>query len=739
MDTALNRRAFLKVTALAGGGLLVATYFDPLTGLAQAPAAPMPRFVPNAFVKITADGVVTIMAKNPEIGQGIKTSLPMIIAEELDVTWAEVRIEQADLDESRYGQQLAGGSTATPTNYDPLRRVGASVRQMLVAAAAQQWNVPAEELSTSAGTVVHRASNRSLTYGQLAAAAAALPPPDMAAVRLKPAAEFKIIGKPTRNIDNPRIVTGQPVFSIDFTLPGMLWAVYQKSPVYGGKVATANLDEIKKLPGVRHAFIVEGTADLTGLMPGVAIVADSWWQAQSARRRLQVTWNDPPATLQQGSEAWTRRAVELSTQAPANPLRSDGTVDQALQGAAKVVEGGYSYPFLSHAPLEPQNCVARYQDGKLEFWAPSQAPGRAPAVLSGALKVAPENITIHLMRVGGGFGRRLTHDFMAEAGAIAKEIGVPVKVLWTREDDMGHDHYRPAGFHFLKGGLDQSGALVAWRNHFVTFGEGTTYPTAANLNPAEFPATFAPHLGVYASVMPLGVPTGLMRAPATNAYSWVFQSFIDELAHAAGKDPLQFRLDILALPRVNPANPRPANTAAGEVEPARVRGVLELVREKSGWGTRRLPNGRALGVAFQFAHRGYVAVVTDVSVASGTRVKVHKVWVAADIGGQIVNPTMAVNQVQGSVIEGLSSAMSWEITIERGRALQTNFHQYQAVRMAQAPPEIQVDFVVTNNPPTGLGEPALPPTIGAVCNAIFAATGKRIRSLPLTKSGFRWA
>src|SRR5688572_20865652 len=370
----LNRRGFLKVTALAGGGMMVATYLDPLTGVfAQAPPAPGVAFVPTAFVKITADNVVTIMSKNPEIGQGIKTSLPMLIAEELEVPWAEVRIEQADLDQSKYGQQNAGGSTATPNNYDPLRRVGASVRLMFVAAAAQTWGVPANECSAVSGSVLHRASNRSMTYGQLAAIAAKMTAPDMASVPLKPAASFTIIGKAKTGVDNRAIVTGQPTFGIDFTLPGMLFAVYEKCPVYGGTVVSANLDEIKTLPGVRHAFVVTGTTDTRGLMPGVAIVADSWWQAQTARRRLRVAWNEG-TTAQQSSEGFARQAAEIAKQKPGFPLRVDGNVDQALQGATKVVEAAYAYPFISHAPLEPQNCTAHYANGKMEIWAPTQTP-----------------------------------------------------------------------------------------------------------------------------------------------------------------------------------------------------------------------------------------------------------------------------------------------------------------------------------------------------------------------------
>jgi isoquinoline 1-oxidoreductase beta subunit len=722
---ALNRRTFLRVSALAGGGMLLGSYFEPAATAATAPAAAA-EFTPNAFIRIASDGAVTIFAKNPEIGQGVKTSLPMIIAEELAVDWKRVTIEQASVDESRFGEQGAGGSSSTPDNWDPHRRVGAAARMMLIAAAAQTWHVPVSECLARAGRVVHQPSGKTLGYGELTATAATMPAPDLKTVALKDPKDYTIVGQAIGGVDNPAIVTGKPLFGIDVKVPGMLHAVFEKCPVFAGTVASANLDAIKALPGVKAAFVVDGGKDLEGLLGGVAIVGDTWWAAQSARKQLKVTWNEGP-TASQSSVGFAQKAAELSTQAPMKVQRKDGDVDAAFKSAAKVVEASYSYPFISHATLEPQNCTASFKDGKLEVWAPTQDPQPGRVLCAKTLGIQPGDITIHLTRSGGGFGRRLMNDYMVEAAWISKTVGAPVKLLWSREDDMHHDFYRPGGFHYLKGAVDASGKISAWQNHFVTFGEGDKFVISAAMGASEFPARFIDNFHYGTSVMPLGVPTGWLRAPGSNALAFVIQSFIDELAHAAGKDPLQFRLDLLG-ERSMVTNPDGKNG----YDAGRMKGVLLALREKTAWGKKPLPKGTGRGVAFHFSHRGYFAEAAEVSVASTGTLKIHRVWVVGDIGSTIINPSGAMNQAQGSVLDGISGLLGQEITIDKGRVAQSNFNDYPLLRMNQAVP-VEVHFLKTAHNPTGMGEPALPPVVPAVCNAIFAATGKRIRSLPLGK------
>lgn len=721
IETGASRRQFLTASAAAGGGLMISFSVAAKAG-AQARGAQ----ALNAYVTVAPDGIVTIMAKNPEIGQGIKTMLPMMIAEELDVPWEKVRVEQADNDPKLYGRQFAGGSMATPLHWEELRRVGAVARVMLIQAAAQAWNCPTGECSTnSTGNVIHKASNRTASYGSLAGQCAGIAPPDPKTVTLKDPRDYKIIGKPKAQYDTAKIVTGQPLFGIDVRRPGMLYATYEKAGVFGAKVASADLAAAQSVKGVRKAFVVDGGTDLSGLLPGVAVVGDSWWAARKGRDKLNIKWADH-ATSKQSSAGFAKRAAELSAGAPQRNMRNDGDAAKALAGAAKTVEAAYAYPFLSHATLEPQNCTAEFKDGKMEIWAPTQNPEPGRQLVAKTLGIKPEDITIHMIRCGGGFGRRLSNDYMVEAAWIAKEAGAPVKLLWTREDDMRHDFYRPAGFHFLKGGVDASGKLVAWQDHFVTFGEGTQMANSAGMSAGEFPARFVPNCKIDVSTMPLGVPTGPLRAPGSNALAFVMQSFIDEMAVAAGKDPVAFRLELLG-------DQKMVGEGAAAYNAERMRGVVKAVAEMSGWGKAKLPARTGMGVAFHFSHLGYFAEVAQVKVAGDGTPKVEKVWVAADVGSTIINPSGAMNQVQGSVIDGISEALHQQITIENGAAVQSNFGDYPLIRIADAP-AIEVRFLKTDYPPTGLGEPALPPVIPAVTNAIYAATGKRIRSLPVDTS-----
>jgi isoquinoline 1-oxidoreductase beta subunit len=730
----VSRRAFLRTSAAAGGGLLLTVSMPLAANAAATVAGQVNAPALNAFIKIAPDGIVTIMAKNPEIGQGIKTMLPMLIAEELDVDWKDVRIEQADNDPKSYGAQFAGGSFATPMNFEPMRRAGAAGRQMLIAAAAQTWGCAASDCATAAGSVQHMPTGKKLDYGALATKACTLPAPDLKTVQLKDPKDYKIIGKFTSGVDNPLIVSGQPLFGIDVTRPGMLYAVFQKSPVFGGKVSSANLDEIKAMPGVKHAFVVEGGTDLSGLLGGVAVVADSWHRANKARGALKVVWNEGP-TASQSSQSFAAQAEALSKQPASRTIRKDGDAPGALKGAAKVVEAAYAYPFLAHIPLEPMNCTAEVKGDKVEIWAPTQNPEAGRKLVASTLGVPEDNVLVHMTRCGGGFGRRLSNDYMVEAVWISKQVGAPVKLLWNRQDDIQHDFYRPAGFHYFRGGLDSSGKLIALHDHFVTFGQGDKTANSADMGPTEFPARVIDNVLYESSSIPLGVPTGPLRAPGSNALSFVYQSFLDEMAHAAGKDPIQFQLGLLGEPRELPAPPGGPGPFGPmpQFHTGRMRGVVELVAEKSGWGKKSLPARTGMGFACYYSHLGYFAEVVQAKVAADGTVTPQKVWIAADCGRQVINPAGAENQVQGAAMDGIAQALGQAITIENGRVVQANFNTFKPLRMNQAP-IVEVHWKVTDFAPTGLGEPALPPAPPALCNAIFAATGKRVRSLPIDPS-----
>jgi isoquinoline 1-oxidoreductase subunit beta len=548
---------------------------------------------------------------------------------------------------------------------------------------------------------------------------------------LKAPKDFQLLGTRVASVDNPAVVAGKPIYGIDVRLPGMLHAVFEKGPVFGAKVAGANLEAIKILPGVRDAFVIEGTEDLRGLMPGVAIVAESTWAAFSARKQLRVTWNESKFA----SDSWpgfAARAAELAGKPGAQTLRRDGDFDRALAEAAKKVEAAYSYPFLCHATLEPQNCTAHFQGDRLEIWAPTQNPGLAQEAVTRLFGVSKNKIALHITRSGGGFGRRLSIDYVLDAVAVAQKVAAPVKLTWSREDDLRHDHYRPAGFHFLKGGVNAAGKVVAWHDHLVTFANDGKPGTGARLSRDEFPGRWVDNCLLEQTLIDCGIPMGPWRAPGSNASAWVIQSFIDELAHAASRDPLAFRLELLG------SRDEVASTTDGPgYNVARMRNVLTAVADKAGWG-KPLPRGQGQGIAFHFSHLGYVAEVAEVTVSKEGRLKVDRVVVVADIGAQIVNLSGAEKQVQGSVVDALGTLMFQAVNIERGRVVQGNFGDYPMIRIADAPTRIEVHFLKTDHPVTGLGEPALPPLAPAVCNAIFAATGQRIRQLPLTRSDLRW-
>jgi isoquinoline 1-oxidoreductase beta subunit len=747
----LSRRSFLVASGTVGGGLLLAATF-PVAGNAKALAGNNEAQV-TIYARIAPSGAVTILAPNPEAGQGTKTGLPMIFAEELGVAWKDVTIEMADYLGGKMGNQSSGGSFSTPGNWLPLRRAGAAGRQMMITAAAQTWRVAESTCTAAEGVVTHTASGRTLRYGQLAARVATMPVPDLTKVTLKDESTFTIIGKSVVDPDKARIVTGEQQFGIDVTVPGMKYVVYQKGPVFDAEVESANVDEIRALPGVSHVIVMKGgvrkmeaapgapapggPGQDDGLRGGVAIVADSWWRAQKARQSLKVQWREGPHATD-SSVDFAAQAEKLFAQPPQGKVREDGDPDAAIRTAAKVVRATYAYPFISHATLEPQNCVASFKDGKVEIWAPTQNPGAGRGSVANALGIAEDNITIHMIRCGGSFGRRLANDYMVEAAVVSREIGAPVKVLWSREDDIQHDFYRPGGYHRLTAAVDAKGHMVAWSNHFAGFARNEYFNRGAVPGADAFPAGFVPHYALRTSRIPFNMPIGPLRAPGDNVYAFVFQSFLDEVAEAAGRDPLEFQIDLLSNPMPGEGNGTKGGNAFGPgFSAARMITVLQQTARMSGWSYRKtLPKGTGMGLAWYWSHLGYVAQVHQLSVSDDGMITPQKVWVAVDVGKHIVNPINAEHQVTGAILDATSALLGQRITLDKGRVVQSNFHDYPLLRNHKLP-EIEVQFLKTDNPTTGLGEPSYPSTLPAFCNAVYAATGRRVRSLPLSTAGLK--
>lgn len=717
----LSRRGFISASLLAGGGLL----FD--LNMPVARAADGTPVILTAFIRILPDNRIIIGAKNAEIGQGAKTMLPMMIAEELDVDWKQVAIEQTHADVKIFGGQTAGGSRTTPREWLPTRQAGAAARAMLVAAAAAQWNVAPDTLRTASGTVTDPKSGKSATYASLAAAAAKLPAPDPATLKLKEPAAFRIIGQSVGGVDTPAIVAGKPLFGIDTKLPGMLHAVLEVCPAFGGTFKSANLDAVKALPGIEHVLVIKGDGTPESGFDGVAILSKSWWSANQARETLKVEW-DMSAVSGFSTEGYAAQAAEKRKGKADGDIVRTGDIDAAFASAAKTVSADYSYPFLAHGTLEPQNCTALFKDGAVEIWAPTQNPENGRGLVAKALNLPPEKVRINFTRIGGGFGRRLMNDYMVQASLVAAQVpGVPVKLLHDRRTDIQHDFYRPAGWHGFRAALDKGGKLTGFHDHFVTFGKDGKPVRSAELPASELPAGLIDNVLLEQSFLATNMPTGWLRAPGSNALAFVYQSFLDEVAQAAGKDLPTLMLELLGDPKELPRG----NNAPPFVT-ARAKGVIEKVVAMSGWAARKaLPKGTGKGFAFYYSHMGYFAEVLEVAIVDGVP-KVKTVWVAGDVGSQIINPINALHQAQGSVIEGLGQALAGQVITQVGGAVeQANYDTHPFLRINDAP-EIIVEFLKTDYPPTGLGEPALPPAIPALVNAIHAATGKRIRSLPIT-------
>jgi len=713
----IDRRLVLKAALLTGGGLV----FDVSVAVA-ASGSGATRL--NAFITIAPDNKVTIGGSYPEIGQGARTMLPMLIAEEMDLDWAQVQAVPTLADEKAFGQQITGGSETTPTTWLPMRKVGAAARQQLVMAAAATWSVDAASLTTADGHVSHAASGRRISYAALAEAAARLPAPADATIRLKKPADFRIIGTSRTGVDTPAIIAGKPLFGVDTSLPGMAYAAIEMCPAFGGTIASADLSRARALPGVRQVLTLNTGIKPAGPDDAVAIVADSWWTADKARAALQITWDDA-AQRAHSTAGYAAAAARLMGEKPEKDLVRSGDAAAALAKSAKVIEADYHYPFLAHATLEPQNCTALFKEGSIEIWAPTQWPEDGRGLVAKALGLAPEAITIHLVRAGGGFGRRLQNDYMVQVAQIARAVpGVPVKLINNRSDDIRHDYYRPAGWHRLKAGIDPAGKLLAMSNHFISFGANGKTVRAAEFNPAEFPLQLLGDVHVGQTLMATTMPTGWLRAPTSNAMGFVFQGFLDEIAAAGGRDLPTLMRELLGSPRALPDVDGMPGFNTG-----RARGVVDKVCAMAGWPAT--PAGKSRGFGFYFSHRGYFAEIVEISI-SGGEVAVEKVFVAGDIGSQIINPINARHQVEGAIIDGLGQAMAGQaIELVDGAVTQANFDSYPLPRIDPTP-QIMLEFLVTDFPPTGLGEPSLPPVIPALANAIFVATGKRIRTLPIT-------
>ena len=738
-EHAVSRRGFLRASVTTAGGLMLAWHALPAAFAAgEAPATPATL---GYFVRIEPDGTTVIGARGCEIGQGVMTSLPMLIAEELDADWSRVRVEQLPYGlvaskeapgvAAKYGPQFAGGSTSMSDGWADLRQAGARARAMLVQAAASEWQADAAVLTTRDGAVFHP-DGRRLAYGAIAGKAARLAPPS-ADIALKKPADYRIIGRPTRTVDAEEIVTGRARYGLDATLPGALVAVVERCPYFSGGLAALDASAARAVHGVRDVVVLPGPKPgeplAANLATGVAVIADDTWSALKGRRALKVEWTRGPYAEESSASLDAQCTTLLAGQG--RRVREDGDFDRARAVAAKVIEARYRVPYVSHCPLEPQNACAYVQEDRVTIVAPMQSPGGASRVAHALTGIDRLKIDVTMTRVGGGFGRRLTNDFVAEAVLLSKLTGKPIKLVWTREDDLRHDFYRPFGHHHLIATLDGAGGVTGWAHRLASASKYQRRPDVkpdelwtSELYTDDFPARCIPNLRYEWFAVDSGMTRGSWRAPAHTANAFVVESFIDEIAHASAQDPLRLRLALLG-----PARELPYEQHGGPTfNPGRLAEVLKRAAAAIGWGRPVVP-GRGLGLAAHFTFGGYAAHAMEVSVDGDSGYRIERCICAVDVG-RAINPLGVEAQMMGGTIDGISTARNLEITIEGGRVREGNFDSYPLLGMKDAP-DVEVIIVPSERDPVGAGEMGIPSAAPALVNALFSATGKRIRSLPI--------
>ena len=722
----LSRRAFIASGTAAGTGLVIG-FKLPVSLLAQEnqrvkPKAPNP-FV--AFVHIKPTGEISLIIAKSEMGQGIKTGLAIPLAEELEVDLDTVSVEQAETRPDIYNHMGTGGSGSTMENYMPLRRAGATVRELMITAAASKWNVPRGQCFARKGAVVHRGTSQRASYGELVDAASKLPIPDPEKVPLKKESDFRLIGHDVPRVDIPAKVNGSAQFGLDVRVPGMLYAVIARCPTFGGKPAQFDASKAKSMPGVVDVFEVPALAGDMHTNGGVVVVADSTWNAMQARRALDITWDRGAAAAESNETLW--KDLREAANKPGKRTRNEGDVDAALEKHGKVIEAVYELPFLAHATMEPMNITVHNRSDECEVWAPTQSPDWVQGTIAHQLGLAPSKVIVHTTFLGGGFGRRYMADFPAEAAQIAKKIDKPVQLVWSREDDMAHDFYRPASCHRFRGVIGPNGKPVAWSHTLASTSINGFWhpeqnkPEDSEIGGAQQMPYAIPNVRLEYNAVATSVPVAWWRSVENSFNGFVVESFIDELAAAAKQDPVQFRTSLL----VRAKNAKPLGD--DDVDPDRLRRLIEIAAEKSAWG-KPLPKGSGRGIAAFASFGSYIAEVAEVTVSKENALKIDRVVAVVDCG-TVVNAEQVRAQTESAIIYGLSAALKNEITIKNGAVEQSNFTDYDPIRINEAPP-IEVHLAPNGDDCGGMGEPALPPLAPAIANAIFAATGQRLRKLP---------